>query len=446
MALNAILGVASEAVNAAAELLLLPSLILAFFAAELTPSYATIGLVPAVMTSFWTLARLPALVITGSRRRQQPWAFGAALVRAGAIGVLAVVASRTDPGDMAESARPLIGTFFVCLVTFALAGGFGNVPGAALLRVSVTGDSWRLFSRRRSLWTAVLCLLAALIAARVLGAGAMPFPGSYGRLFLVATVFLIAVAVIIAAMREPAVVAPGLSAPGLSPRALRQPFFDPRYRRFLLFRALLSLTAAIDPFLFLYAVTRLGAPMTAIGGYVVAGVLGWIVSAPVWLWLERRAGARAVLQAATVVRLIAPAIALALPPLAATDLVRTRFPGESPLIPAFGIAFFAIGAALAAQSRGTYDYLAAVSPRHLLATYSGLTNAILAVVAFAPVLAGLLIQRSGYEALFGTLIAVGLAAVFAGGALAEIAIAAPHRRDLGPIEASARRSLPMGNV
>ena len=46
MALNAILGVASESVSAAAEVMLLPSLILAFFVAELTPSYATIGLVP----------------------------------------------------------------------------------------------------------------------------------------------------------------------------------------------------------------------------------------------------------------------------------------------------------------------------------------------------------------------------------------------------------------
>ena len=47
MAFNSILGVAAESVTAAAEVMLLPSLILAFFVAELTPSYATIGLVPA---------------------------------------------------------------------------------------------------------------------------------------------------------------------------------------------------------------------------------------------------------------------------------------------------------------------------------------------------------------------------------------------------------------
>ncbi|MGH2618611.1 MAG: hypothetical protein ACRDJC_25555, partial [Thermomicrobiales bacterium] len=381
MALNAILGVAAESVNAAAEVMLLPSLILAFFVAELTPSYATIGLVPAIAASFWTLARLPALFITGSRRRQQPWAFAAALVRAGAIAILAVVASRTDPAGLAQSARPLLGTLFLCLVIFALAGGFGSVPGAALLRASVAGETWGDFARGRSLWSALLCVLAALVAARLLGTDALDFPGSYGRLFLAATVCLIAVAVFTAAMREPASAAPSVSAPSISPRALRQPLYDARYRRFLLFRVLLSATAAIDPFLVLYAVTRLGAPMTAIGGYVLAGVLGWVITAPGWLWLERRSGVRAVLQGATVVRLIAPAVAIALPPLAATEMMRERFNDGSPLITIYGLAFFAIGAALAAQSRGAYDYLAAVAPRPLLATYAGLTNAVLAVVA-----------------------------------------------------------------
>src|SRR5918997_78862 len=107
IALNSILGVAAESVNAAAEVLLLPSVILAFFVAELTPSYATIGLVPAIATGFWTLGRLPAYMLTGSHRRQQQWAFAAALVRVAAVAILAVVTSRTDPSGLSQSARPL---------------------------------------------------------------------------------------------------------------------------------------------------------------------------------------------------------------------------------------------------------------------------------------------------------------------------------------------------
>jgi hypothetical protein len=117
--------------------------------------------------------------------------------------------------------------------------------------------------------------------------------------------------------------------------------------------------------------------------------------------------------------LIAPAVALVLPQLAGTDVLRDRFPEASPFTTAYGVAFVAIGAALAAQSRGNYDYLTGLAPRPQLPAYAGLSNAVLAVVAFAPVLGGVVIQRSGYEALFGIVAALGLAAVFASGWLAD---------------------------
>jgi hypothetical protein len=433
MALNSFLCVAAESVSAAAEVMLLPSLILAFFVAELTPSYATIGLVPAIAIGFWTLGRLPAHLLAQSRRRQQPWAFASAAVRAAAIGVLAVVTSRTDPAGLSQSARPLILTVFLCLIAFSLAGGFGSLASGALLQSSIASENWGSFVRRRAGWSALLSFLAAVVVARLLGNSALGFPGNYGRLFLAATVCLVSVAVITAAMREPWATAAALSVPNPPPRAWRQLLRDTRYLRFLLFRMLLSSTAAIDPFLFLYAITRLGAPFTKIGDYVILGVLGWIVSAPVWFWVERRSGARVLLQTAAVVRLVASAIALAMPPLAAIGVVRERLPNVTALTTAYGATFFVVGAALAAQSRGNYDYLATLAPHPVLPAYTGLTNAILVIVAFSPVLGGIVIERFGYEALFGIAAAVGLAAVFAGGWLAETPSRARERQDAGQV-------------
>jgi hypothetical protein len=205
---------------------------------------------------------------------------------------------------------------------------------------------------------------------------------------------------------------------------------------------LLSSTAAIDPFLFLYAVTRLGAPVTKIGDYVILGVLGWILSAPVWFWVERRSGARTLLQSAAVVRLIAPAIALATPPLAAIGLIQERLSDVTALTTAYGAAFFVVGAALAGQSRGNYDYLAALAPHQLLPSRTALTNAILAIVAFSPVLGGILIERFGYEALFGVAAAIGLATVFAGGWLVDTPSLAREREDAG--QAATTRALLSG--
>ena len=52
-------------------------------------------------------------------------------------------------------------------------------------------------------------------------------------------------------------------------------------------------------------------------------------------------------------------------------------------------------------------------------------------MAFSPVLGGILIERFGYEALFGVAAAVGLVTVFAGGWLAETPSRARERENAG---------------
>ena len=443
LALNTFLGVAAEAVGAAAEIMLLPSLILAFFVAELTPSYTTIGLVPAIAVAFWTMARVPATLLTSSRRRKRPWAFGAAVARAGAVLVLAIVALRVDSASLSVSARPLLGTVFLCLIVYALASGFCSVPYLALLRGEPRGQEVGVTLNKRALWTALMSLLGALIVARLLGATGLTFPSNYGRLFLAAAFLFVVVAVFIALLREPDSVAV-FSEPAIAPRALRQPLADSRFRRLLLFRLLFAGSAAVDPFLFLYAVTRLGVPAAAIGSYVVLAVLGWIVSAPFWLWLDRRSGPRGVLQGAAVVRLLAPAIALVIPQVAATEALRGRME-DATLTALYGFAFFAIGVALAALSRGAYSYLAAVSPRTQLRSAIAVSNTMLAVAAFSPVVGGIIIERFGYEVLFGLAAAMGLVAVFVGGMLAEAPVMTYERAQRERIPGE-MRALPSGPI
>ncbi|MEZ4563804.1 MAG: hypothetical protein R2853_13825 [Thermomicrobiales bacterium] len=417
--LASIPGLLASALNVLAEVMLLPSLILAFFAAELTPSYPLIGLVPALAASMWTVARVPAHLLATRPARQQQWAFASALVRAGAIGVLGFAAMRTNPSVLLQSGRPLLLTFFLCLIVYTVAGGLGSVPAATLLRAAITPDQRGDFSFRRVLASLAASILGTLLAARLLGAGSPAFPGNYGRLFLVVAVFLVVLAVLTALQRP----IPGMAAPQstFAPRTLLRPLADGRYLRYLVFRLLLAATAAVDPFLFLYAVIRLGVPATSIGIFILAGVLGWVVSAPVWIWLERKTQPRTVLQAAAVLRLVAPALALILPQLQTVEQLQSRFGSSVPTV-AFAVGFFAIGAALSALARSGPAYLAPLAPPRLSTSYSALTSGLLALAAFAPVAGGLIIQRFSYEALFVTTILVGLAGVLSSGWLAEVIV------------------------
>ena len=417
--LASIIGLLASALNVLAEVMLLPSLILAFFAAELTPSYPLIGLVPALAASLWTVSRVPSHLLIIRPARQQQWAFAAALVRAGAIGVLAFAAMRTDPSVLLQSGRPLLLTFFLCLIVYTVAGGLGSVPAASLMRAAINPEQRGDFSLRRVLTGLAASILGALLAARILGVGSAAFPGNYGRLFLVAAIFLIALAVLTALQRPAPTMALHQSA--FAPRTLLRPLADGRYVRYLAFRLLLAATAAVDPFLFLYAVIRLGIPASSIGIFILAGVLGWVVSTPLWSWLERKAQPRTVLQAAAVLRLIAPALALLLPQLLTVEQFQSRFGSDAPTV-VFAVGFVAIGAALAALARSGPAYLAPLAPRHLSASYSALTSGLLALAAFAPVAGGLIIQRFSYEALFVATILIGLAGVLSSGWLAEVIV------------------------
>ncbi|MFT4041444.1 MAG: hypothetical protein QM692_24890, partial [Thermomicrobiales bacterium] len=257
----------SGAVNVVAEILLLPSLILAFFAAELTPSYPLIGLVPALAASLWTLARVPAHLLITRPARQQQWAFATALVRAGAMAVLAFATLRTSAALLLDSGRSLLLTFFLCLMVYTFASGLGSVPAAALARMSTEPGAQTGLPVRRSLVGLAASVLGALLAARLLGVGSPQFPGNFGRLFLVAAVLLLALAILTILQRPRPSQLTAPPAP-FSFRLLALPLMDSRYLRYAGFRILLAATAAIDPFLFLYAVIRLGVPSSSIGVFI----------------------------------------------------------------------------------------------------------------------------------------------------------------------------------
>ena len=108
-----------------------------------------------------------------------------------------------------------------------------------------------------------------------------------------------------------------------------------------------------------------------------------------------------------------------------------------------------IGAAAAGQARGNFGYLGEFAPTRLRPAFATLTNAVLGVVAFIPVVGGLVVERWGYDQLFLATAVLALLAVFASGALTNAFVrptsasssAVRLRRDAGgpaaPVMASA---------
>lgn len=418
---NGLLALGAGAIASLAETLIFAPIVLAFFVAQANGTFVEVGLVSALMVGLWALARVPAALLVVVQRRKQPWALAGILIRAAALGLLAIVCFR------GVGSEGLLRSLFVCLAAYAVASGFSSLPTEAFVAKAVPNATRASFYRQRNLVGLAGAVVAALVVAQIFREGGPSFPRQYGLLFLAATVCLVAIAVFYASIREPLRVADRrpLSLPAL--QALPSAFADRNFRRFLLFRVLLSATAAVDPFLIIFAFNRLGAETGVVGGYVLAYVLGILLSQPLWAAVARQAGERACLQAAALLRLVPPLLALVLPSIASTNLWRDRF-GDTPLVEiAFGVGFWAIGAAAAAQARGTFGYLAEFAPSRLRAAFTEATNAVLAVVAFTPLLGGILIERAGFDSIFLVTAVLAVLAVFASGALTDAYVRSRRR-------------------
>lgn len=420
LALNVFLGIAGGSLGSLAETLILPTLVLAYFVGQLTDSFVVVGFVPAVGVGLWLLARLPATILTAPRRRKLPWAVAAALIRAAATALLAAVCFRA--GEAPGGA--LLRNFFICYVAYSLASGFASVPIAAVLAKAIPHEGRSFFFRQRTLWGGLAGIIAGLVVAQLLGDARLRFPSDFALLFLAATVCQMATAFFVATLREPVRIAEARGAPpSAALRLMPEALANGRFRRFLIFRVILSFAALIDPFLIIFAASQLGLAQSDVGryvgGYLVAYVAGRLLVEPLWAALARRHGERPALQTAALLRLVPPLLALLLPYLATTDLYRERVGDREPLAIIFGLAFVALGASLAGQARANFGYLAEVAPVRLRAADAGLSNMVLAVVAFAPVIGGIIRQRWDFETLFLVGGAISLLAVFASGALAD---------------------------
>jgi MFS family permease len=407
--------VISSALIALADAAIFPTLVLVAFAAQLTDDLVTIGLVPAMSAGLWFLPQLLARPLTHLTNRQVPWMTGAAIIRAAAVVLLAVIGFRDDLSNT-QRLRSLL----ICYAAFVLASGFAAVPAKELVQRAIPPDQRSWFLRVRNLWAIAGGAVAAVLVFRVLGPEGPAFPKNFAYLFVVAAAALIAAVFFQAREREPATLpSDRLPLQGSTALNAARALLDTNFRRFLTFRIFAALSTLADPFVILYAFRELNTPLWAIGPYLAALIFARLCIAPLWSAIATRAGHRAVLQGAALARLLAPLVTLLLPFLADSSLYQNRFSDLRPLWYAFGIVFVLHGASLAGQSNSTFAYLLDIAPADRRFAYIWMTNVILMVTAFAPLAGGYIIERSGFDRVFIVAALASLTAILASGLLTD---------------------------
>jgi len=366
------------------------SLVLAPFLATLGAPGWAIGAIPAVRIGGWFLPQL----WVASRLAHQPFKLPvyrrASTVRITSFALLTtLVFVASDRPDL------LVVATLTALGVNAVAGGIGGVPFADVTAKVVPHYRLGTFWVLRNAIGGVLALIAGWTLSRVL-ASDLPFPRDFGLVFALGSVLLGSAYLAFALVREPAGT-PALREPLRAmlrrlPAVLRA---DAPFRRYLRVRFLALAALLAEPFYAVHAITDLGAPATALGGYIVTATFASIAMN----FAVRRAADRArnvtVLQVALVLLLTAPLLALVI---------------DDPRPFALVFAFSAAGTS--AMGVAAWNLLYAVSPADARPLYVGVANSVLAIPSLAPIGAGLLVAPFGFGVVFG------LAALLGGTALA----------------------------
>lgn len=344
------------------------NIVLAGFAARLGAPGPLIGLLPALLQAGGLVpqaflapyvARLPRKVVLYRR---------VALLRLAGIVLMALSAFCLGP-------RPslLLWGFLLGLALNALFTGVSSLPFWETVSKTVPPQKRAAFFGARNLVGGVLAFLAGFLVRTILSLP-LAFPLTYALLFTLAGLSFGLGWYLFGLTDEP-------EKPGRSGRIdLVNPFGDPIFRRFLRTRLLLALGGMAEPFYAVYAV-RVLHQERELGLYLTFYALSMTLSNLLWTRLAERSS-RPVVQAGAGLGILALLIA--------------------PLLPSglFGLVFLLQGAYLAALGLGSTTYLLNLAKPEHRSAYIGLTNTLVGVFSFSPVLGGALIEKLGFHGLF----------------------------------------------
>lgn len=397
---NFLLGVINGTFSQLGMNLTYPSLVLAVFIRALGGSNTLVGLLPAIRFGGWFLPQFLAAGPIQPRRRKVPLAVG---LEAGRMAIYATLGLLTYTLARAHEQLLLV-LFFVLFSLSRLTAGTGALTRTDVIGKIVKPARRAAFFAQRNFWGGLVVFAAGFGIRYVLDEPhGLTFPLNFALLFgLSATSFLLAW-LAFARVKEPAG-PPGQPRHSLkeqlarTPRLLRK---DPDFRRYLQVRILLNMTRLAAPFYPILAIDMLGAPASMVGFYLSAMVLARTVANPLWQRLNRGRDRYFLTKASALLTVLEPLLAIALP-----WLIRLGGPSISHyrLLPAylFTIVFLIAGASQSGRSIGLMALLLDLAPPQERASYIGFVNTVLGLVSFLPIVAGTLIDRIGFEAIFVT--------------------------------------------
>ncbi len=426
---NFILGVLNGAIFNLGISFTAAHTVLPLFVSLLTSSKTLIGSVVTIRTFGFFMPQIFVASFTEHWQKRKPIYILGAVLRGGSFFLLFILIYFWGK----KMSSLLLVSFFILYGTASLGGGLGGLPFLDIIGKVITPRHRGKFFSLRLFFGGILAVGGGLVVRYVLAHPILfPFPRNYALLFFLTFLFTSLGMLLFVFIREPME----------SPRVKeRDSFFsylkrigiilrdDKNYRR--LFWAIIFLHCGIIalPFYAVYGREVLHFPLGMTGVFVVAQMMGTIISALFWGFLSDRYGNRIVVVLSGLIGLSIPCLVI----LAMFLHKMAIFPEL--LLSIYTIVFILVGMNLNGLFIGQNNLLLEIAPAGERATYIGVTNTAIGLVSLLPLLGGYIIERTSYAVAFSLSLVLVLI-----GTLLAFSIIEPRNKESRPSSCNLKQS------
>jgi len=364
-----------------------PDTILPVFLNHFTSSKILVGLSSTLLGSLGGIGNaLPQLFIANrleTKVRKKPMLRAAITVRALCWGLLSLTTL------LFAGSHPNLTVFslFVFLLVFTIMGGVATIPFYDIWGKALPSTVRGRFFGHRQFWGGILAVGSGFIAKIILGSGRINFPENFSFLFFLAFVFMGISYFALGSVREPLNEVHKTSLPFKS--FLQKAFHilksNNNYRNFLAVQILGGAGALALPFYVLYAKDILHIELKMVGIFLMAQMIGSVVSNILWAYLSDFTGNKRVVQISTLLGIVPPLIVLLTP---------HQFPRL------FILLFMVIGFFVAGRVIGKTNFLLDIAPPKERPSYISVNGTLNIPVMLFPLLGGIIVQHVSYTFLF----------------------------------------------
>ena len=290
------------------------------------------------------------------------------------------------------ASRPLLTlvAFYALVLLFALSGGFASIAYADLVGKVLPSDKRPGMYASRQFVGGLAALLGGLLVARVFAPGVLPYPFDYALLMAVGFLGLMVASFGFWSLKEPASdPAPAPTGPkvGMFRDALQILKKDRIFRNFILVENITSFSLMILPFYMLYVSRTFPDAQVWFGAFVLAQILGSLLSNFFWVFLSKRFGSTGVLRVCILTGAAIPLLAILLQPAGAAWYI---------------LVFLLVGFITSGRNMGFEPFLLDIAPENRRTAYIGISGTMNLLDVLLPVLGGIFIAQLGFTAAFVT--------------------------------------------